>query len=124
MSTSPSTLAALNLNGAAMHSQVSTKNPDDCSNMQDVRAGVDAVDAALVALLAKRFAYMDAAARIKSDRDAVRDESRKREVIANAVGLAEEMGVLTSLVADFWEQLVEASIAYEFEQWDIRNKGA
>ena len=51
--------------------------------MAEVRAGVDQVDRELVALLARRFAYMDAAARIKPTRDAVRDEARKAQVIAN-----------------------------------------
>ena len=31
----------------------------DCTTMTDVRAGVDALDRDLVALIAKRFAYMD-----------------------------------------------------------------
>ncbi|MFQ3665851.1 MAG: chorismate mutase, partial [Sphingomonadaceae bacterium] len=36
--------------------------------MAEVRLGVDAIDRALVALLAERFRFMDAAARIKQDR--------------------------------------------------------
>ena len=56
-----------------------------CTTMAEVRAGVDQVDRALIALLAQRFAYMDAAARIKLERGAVRDEDRKRQVIANAL---------------------------------------
>ena len=92
--------------------------------MTEVRVGVDAVDAELIALLARRFSYMKAAARIKSDRNAVRDEARKREVITNAVAHAAALAVPTPLVADFWEQLVEASIAYELEQWDEFNNAA
>ena len=91
--------------------------------MSEVRAGVDVVDAELIALLARRFAYMNAAARIKSDRNSVRDEARKREVITNAVAQAAALAVPTPLVADFWEELVEASIAYELEQWDEVNNG-
>ena len=45
--------------------------PEDCSTMAEVRAGVDALDGDLVRLLARRFAYMRAAARIKPTRDAV-----------------------------------------------------
>ena len=45
--------------------------PQDCQTMQDVRAGVDALDRELVTLLVTRQAYMRAAARIKQDRDAV-----------------------------------------------------
>ena len=92
--------------------------------MAQVREGVDAIDRDLVALLARRFTYMDAAARIKTDRETVRDEARKSEVIGNAVAQAEQSGVSVTLVADFWERLVEASIAYELERWDeIRRNG-
>ena len=88
--------------------------------MIDVRAGVDAMDEALVALLVERFGYMRAAARIKADRSAVRDEPRKAVVIQNAVDLARAQGLPESLIADLWERLVEASIAYELENFDAR----
>jgi len=95
--------------------------PDDCRSMAQVREGIDALDAELVALLARRFAYMRAAARIKPAREQVRDEARKAEVIANARVAARDAGGPEELVANLWEQLVEASIAYELEAWDSRN---
>ncbi len=104
-----------------MLSRVVPKSPEDCTDMPEVRAGVDSVDAALMELFAQRFAYMDAAARIKADRSAVRDEARKKAVIDNAVARASELGVPVPLVAEIWERLVEASIAYEFGQWDELN---
>jgi isochorismate pyruvate lyase len=93
-------------------------NPADCATMIEVRAGVDALDRDLVALLAKRFGYMRAAARIKDSRDAVRDEARKASVIAAAVAEAEAHGIPADVVADIWERLVEGSIAFEFTEWD------
>ena len=93
-------------------------NPEDCQTMPEVRAGVDALDAELVTLLAKRFGYMRAAARIKPTRDAVRDEARKASVIAAAVAEAEAHDIPADVVADIWERLVEGSIAFEFGEWD------
>ncbi len=92
--------------------------PEDCKTMVDVRRGVDATDRALIGLLETRFAYMRAAARIKPERGQVRDEDRKAQVIANARVWAEERGVPGDVVADLWERLVEASIAYEQGHWD------
>ena len=86
--------------------------------MADVRAGVDALDRQLVELLAVRFGFMRAAARIKAERSMVRDEARKSHVIAAARQVAIENGVPENLVAEFWEQLVETSIAYELGEWD------
>jgi isochorismate pyruvate lyase len=61
---------------------------------------------------------MDAAARIKTERSAVRDEARKQQVLRNVQKAAREVGVSAGVVADIWEHLVEASIAYELEKWD------
>lgn len=93
-------------------------DPDTCQTMADVRAGVDALDRQLVELLAVRFGFMRAAARIKPERSMVRDEARKTQVITAARQIAAEMGVPEDLVAEFWEQLVETSIAYELREWD------
>ncbi len=92
--------------------------PGSCKSMAQVREGVDAIDRALLELLATRFGYMQAAARIKSDRQSVRDEGRKAQVIANARQIAEEIGLPVDLVTELWERLVEGSIAYEFNEWD------
>ncbi len=94
--------------------------PEDCQTMADVRAAIDALDADLVRLLARRFGYMRAAARIKPDRGQVRDEARKAEVIANATALAGALGLPEAVIADVWERLVEGSIAYELAAWDAR----
>ena len=92
--------------------------PTFCQTMADVRAGVDDVDRALVALLARRFGYMDAAARIKDNRDAVRDEARKFQVIENVRAEAKAIGLPENVLAQLWDGLVEGSIAYELGRWD------
>lgn len=92
--------------------------PEECSHMTEVRAGVDATDRALIDLLSRRFGYMRAAARIKQSRDAVRDEARKAEVILQARAAALRLGVPEDVVARMWDDLVEASIAYEMKEWD------
>lgn len=98
------------------------KLPDDCATMTDVRAGVDQTDRELIALLERRFGYMRAAARIKNERGAVRDEERKAAVIRAACDDAEVKGLPRDVIADIWERLVEGSIAYELVEWDrLRN---
>ena len=92
--------------------------PIECQTMLDVRAGVDEVDRELVALLAKRFGYMDAAARIKPDRAAVRDELRKTQVLANVAAEASRRNVDGALIARLYEAIVETSIAHELVEYD------
>ncbi len=94
-------------------------SPADCTNMTEVRAGVDDVDRQIVALLARRFGYMDAAARIKPEREAVRDEWRKADVKTKVDSAATAAGIDPALVARLYEDLIETSIAHELERWDI-----
>lgn len=96
----------------------SAKSPEECQTMIEVRAGVDETDRALVALLVRRFGYMDAAARIKPDRAAVRDEARKAQVIDNVAREAEAVGLDPDRLRAVWNELVEQSIAHELDRWD------
>jgi isochorismate pyruvate lyase len=97
-----------------------TLPPDDCTTMGEVRAGVDATDRALAALLGRRFEYMASAARIKTDRATIRDEARKAEVLDNAKANARAEGVPEPLAAALWEMLIESSIAYEMALFETK----
>src|SRR3546814_12660598 len=94
--------------------------PETWHTMKGARIVVDTVYRELGALLARRFAYMRAAARIKPNRKMVRDEPRKTEVIANAQAEAIRLGVPAELVGEIWDRLVEGSIAYEMDAFDRR----
>ena len=94
------------------------RDPATCTTMTEVRAGVDEVDRHIVALLERRFAYMDAAARIKPDRETVRDEWRKADVLSKVDAAARAAGVDAKLVARLYEDLIETSIAHELRRWD------
>ena len=93
------------------------RDPVDCTSMTEVRAGVDDVDRQVVVLLKRRFGYMDAAARIKPDRSAVRDEWRKADVLAKVDASAAELGVDRQLMARLYEDLIETSIAHELDEF-------
>jgi isochorismate pyruvate lyase len=88
--------------------------------MVQVRAGVDQLDQKIVSLLGERFRFMEAAARIKQTREAVRDEQRKAQVLENVRRSALAAGVPVTIIQDLYELLVESSIAYEFEKFDRR----
>jgi isochorismate pyruvate lyase len=98
-------------------------SPGAARTMAEVREGVDALDRALVALIAERFAYMDAAARIKEARETVRDEGRKRQVLANVMREGARLGLDPGLLHILWEALIEASIAHEYREWDRLRAG-
>jgi len=93
-------------------------DPADCATMAEVSQGVDALDRLLVDVLAERQRYMDAAARIKPHRHAVRDEARVEEVVAKVAAEAAAAGLSRAIAEPVWRTLIDRCIAYEFERWD------
>jgi len=96
--------------------------PESAATMAEVRQGVDALDRALVALIAERQRYMDAAARIKPDRAAVHDDWRINDVLAKVKAAAETEGLSWSLAEPVWRTMIDRCIAHEFEVFD-RERG-
>jgi isochorismate pyruvate lyase len=86
--------------------------------MAEVRAEIDALDRAIVALLADRLHYIDEAARIKQNRDQVRDEERIADVLAKVEAEARELGADPKVVGSAYHALIEASIAHELQMFD------
>ena len=99
-----------------------TATPDECTTMAEVRQAVDATDRELMALIDRRFGYMRAAARIKGDRNTVRDEIRKAQVVDGVRQDAARRGLPAGPIGEIWNQLVETSIAYELAEWDQRHR--
>jgi isochorismate pyruvate lyase len=92
--------------------------PEDCQSMTDVREGVDALDRELVRMLLRRQGYMDAAARIKTDRNRVRDVARVEDVVSKVKSEARKVGLSEDIAEAVWRNLIEACIAYELRKWD------
>jgi isochorismate pyruvate lyase len=88
--------------------------------MAEVRIGVDALDQALVLLLAERQRYMEAAARIKTDRNRVHDAERIEEVVAKVKAGAVAASLSTAIAEPVWRTLIAQSIAHELNAWDQR----
>jgi len=90
----------------------------ECQTMTDVRHEVDRLDRILVKLITERQSYMDAAARIKNDRDAVRDPARIEEVVSKVLAEAERHGLSASIAEPVWRTMIEQCIQHEFVVWD------
>ncbi len=93
------------------------KTPDECQDMTDVREAIDALDRDIVALLRHRQDYLDAAARIKTDINTVRDEARVAAVISKVKAEARRAGLSEEIAETVWNAVIEASITYEHHRW-------
>lgn len=94
--------------------------PDSCNSMTEIRAAIDDVDRRVVELLATRLRYIEAAARVKTEREAVRDEWRKADVLAKVAAIAEKSGLPSDIAVRIYEELVEYSIAHELALFDAK----
>jgi len=90
----------------------------ECEDMTDVRYEVDRLDRVLVKLIAERQSYMDAAARIKGDRDTVRDPARIEDVVSKVLAEAAKQGLSASIAEPVWRTMIEQCIQHEFVEWD------
>ncbi|MBE8220694.1 MAG: chorismate mutase [Alphaproteobacteria bacterium] len=94
--------------------------PIPCPEMTDIRTRIDALDKRLVAMLVERQALIKEAGRVKPDRHQIRDEARIEEVIALVQAEAQAQGLSPRLAEAVWRQLIEQSIAYEYDVFDTR----
>ena len=94
------------------------RDPADCTTMAEVRQGVDALDRALVVLLAERQRYMDAAARIKPDRSVVHDDARIEDVVSKVLAAAGPAGLSPAIAEPVWRTLIDRCIAHEYASFD------
>lgn len=95
----------------------------DCVLMDEVRAEIDRIDRMLVALLAERQTYIEAAARIKDRESDIRVEWRIEDVLAKVAAAAEREGLSPEIAEPVWRELIERCIAHERECWRARRAG-
>jgi isochorismate pyruvate lyase len=92
------------------------RRPEDCSNMEEVRAEIDRIDAALVELIGERFVYVDRAWQLKQSPAEARVPWRIQQVIEKVRARAVEKGLPPELVEALWRQMIGWFIQYEEEK--------
>lgn len=88
--------------------------PEACPDMTALRAEIDALDAELVALLARRAGYIDRAVTLKQAAGLPANiPARVEEVVAKVRARAGAEGLDPDLVEALWRPLIAWSIARE-----------
>ena len=88
----------------------------NCSTMQEVRAGVNALDDILVPLLVERSGYMTQAAKVKNNEDLVRDEARIQTIVDRVRPMAQAQGGNPDLMERLYPAMMECYIDYEHQE--------
>jgi isochorismate pyruvate lyase len=84
-----------------------------CESLDQVRAQIDRLDRAIVALLAERGDYVREAARFKKDKDEVAAPARVEQVIEKVRALAGEQGADPALIERVYRAMIAAFIEAE-----------
>jgi len=87
--------------------------PADCTTKAEIRAEIDRLDRALIALLGERFAYVRRMAELKQDPDEALDPNRVEDVVAKVVAEARAKGLDPALIEAMWRQLIDWNVAFE-----------
>jgi isochorismate pyruvate lyase len=88
----------------------------DCSNMEDVRAEIDRIDASLVDLIGERFTFVDRAWQLKRSPAEARVPWRIQQVIDKVRARAQQQGLPPELAEALWRQMIGWFIQYEEEK--------
>lgn len=91
--------------------------PDACTGMDDIRAGIDALDRQLVPLLALRLQYVGAAAAFKPTEAEVVVPWRIEAIVEKVRGLAAAEGISPDLMEELYRTLIDRHIAHEGRVW-------
>jgi isochorismate pyruvate lyase len=95
---------------------MSARAAKDCNDMAQVRAEIDRIDAALVDLMAERFAYVDRAWQLKANPNEAYVPWRIQQVIDKVKERAMERGLPPELTEALWRQMIGWFVQYEEEK--------
>ncbi|MEM8972327.1 MAG: chorismate mutase [Pseudomonadota bacterium] len=99
---------------------ISTKDPDLCCDMLELRTEIDILDYQIIKLLNHRSKYIDRAVALKRVENLpARTHDRVALVMAKVRSSAEQEGLDPELVERIWHELIEWSIAREEEHLSV-----
>ncbi len=99
------------------------RKAEDCTGMDDVRAEIDRIDAALVDLIGERFSYVDRAWQFKRSPADARVPWRIQQVIDKVRARAIEKGLPPELAEALWRQMIGWFVQYEEEKLRSQTDG-
>jgi len=98
--------------------------PAECANLDEIRAGMDAIDRQIVTLIAERLAYVLEAAKFKTSSANVAAPERVAAVLRTRREWAEAAGLDGALVEGLYREIVGYCVSEEHKRWVADHSGA
>ena len=96
------------------------KTPNECLNMQDIRAEIDAIARQIINAFAKRFEYVKAASKFKTSETSVKAPERFKSMLQQRRIRAEEEGLNPDVIEKLYQDLVNYFIEEELKHWQAK----
>lgn len=97
------------------------KEPDECSNIQEIRQEIDKIDRQIIAAFGKRFEYVKAAAKFKTSETSVKALERVQSMLQQRRLWAEEQGLSPDVIEKLYQDLVNFFMAEELKHWQSKS---
>jgi isochorismate pyruvate lyase len=99
-------------------SELNTIPPEACQSLEEIREGMDALDRQIIAILARRVAYVKAAARFKTTAASVAAPDRVQKVLDTRREWAEAAGLDGDVVRALYRDIVTYCVGEEKKHWE------
>ncbi|MEH1888573.1 MAG: isochorismate lyase [Nostoc sp.] len=93
------------------------KEPNDCSNLQEIRVCIDTIDQQIISIFGKRFEYVKAAAKFKTNETSVQAPERFNTMLQQRRQWAKEAGLSPDVIEKVYQDLVSYFIEEELKHW-------
>ncbi len=94
------------------------KQPQDCQNIQEIRAAINSLDRDIINKLGKRFEYVKAAAKFKNNTEEVKAVDRFNSMLQQRRVWAEENNLHPDVIEKLYRDLVNYFINEELQYWE------
>jgi len=98
--------------------ELKTTPPEECRSLEEIREGMDRLDREIIAILARRVAYVKAAARFKTSAAAVAAPDRVQKVLDTRREWAEAAGLDGEVVRGLYRDIVTYCVSEEKKYWE------
>lgn len=98
------------------------KTPQECTNLEDIRVGIDAIDREIITALGLRLDYVKAAAAFKPTEESIAAPDRVGAMIPERRTMAEEVGLDPDFVGPLFAQIIHWFIAQQIHYWRRRGE--
>lgn len=93
------------------------KPPEACENLSDIRLGIDHLDQQIVEILARRMAYVKAAAKFKPNEESIPAPERVAAMIEERHLWAERAGLPSDAITVLFPGLIAWFIQQQIQHW-------